>query len=317
MAVNVRILTLTVTKANRLDKAVASLAPELSRSAAQRLIEQRQILVNDVARDASYRVQPGDVITLQMPDLEPSAPQAEPIALDVLYEDADVVAINKPAGMVVHPAAGNATGTVVNAMLSYAPEAATVGDAQRPGIVHRLDKETSGVLLLAKSEAAYRALQSQFKSRSIQKTYLALCVGGVKPERGVIHKPIGRDAGHRQRMAIVAGGRDAVTQYTVTEVFKREPKDAGAIYSFVRAHPLTGRTHQLRVHFASQGFPIVGDALYGARKDALTRRLAPRQLLHSSELSFASPSSGQAIKVHAPLPEDMRRVLDELSGSDR
>lgn len=304
--------TLTVTKPNRLDKAVALLLPELSRSAAQRLIDQGRILVNGAARDASFRVQVKDVIVVHMPDPAPTSPQAEPMALDVIYEDDDVIAINKPAGMVVHPAAGNASGTLVNAMLAYAPDVSLVGDEQRPGIVHRLDKETSGLLLIAKTDAALASLQAQFKTRAIKKTYLAVCVGHIQPERGLIHKPIARDPGNRKRMAIVAGGRDAATKYAVTEVFTRNDGAVARAYSLVRAHPLTGRTHQLRVHFASIGYPIVGDALYGARKDPLTRELAPRQLLHSSELVFALPSSGVEKRLHAPMPEDMRRVMDDL-----
>ncbi len=306
--------TLTVTKANRLDKSLATLLPELSRSAAQKLIDQGRVQVNGTVRDASHRVLPRDVLVVQLPQPEPATPQAEAIALDVLYEDADVVAINKPAGMVVHPAAGNAHGTLVNALLAYAPDVATVGDEQRPGIVHRLDKETSGILLVAKNDAAYRALQAQFKSRTIQKTYLALCVGKIEPERGIIHKPIARDPGNRKRMAVVAGGRDAATKYAVTEVFTRQAGNRVSHYALVRAHPLTGRTHQLRVHLASVGAPVVGDGVYGAHKDPLTQMLSPRQLLHSSELVFASPATGSPIKLHAPMPEDMRRVIDELTG---
>lgn len=305
--------TLTVAKPNRLDKAVASLLPELSRSAAQRLIDQGCILVNGAARDASFRVQVNDVIIVRMPDPVPATPQAQAIALDVIYEDDDVIAINKPAGMVTHPAAGNADGTLVNAALAYAPDVSMVGDEQRPGIVHRLDKETSGLLLIAKTGAALVALQAQFKARAIKKTYLALCVGHVRPERGLIHKPIARDPGNRKRMAVVASGRDSATRYAMAEVFIRQDGAIAHAYSLVRAYPLTGRTHQLRVHFASTGYPIVGDALYGARKDPLTRKLAPRQMLHSSELVFALPSSGIEKRLHAPMPEDMRRVIDDLS----
>lgn len=307
--------TVIVVKANRLDKTLATLLPELSRSAAQRLIDQDRVQVNGIVRDASHRVLPRDVLVVQLPLPEPATPQAEAIALDVIYEDADVVAVNKPAGMVVHPAAGNAHGTLVNALLSYAPDVATVGDEQRPGIVHRLDKETSGILLVAKSDAAYRALQAQFKSRTIKKTYLALCVGTIEPTRGIIHKPIARDPGNRKRMAVLAGGRDAVTKYAVTEVFARQEGNRVSQYALVRAHPLTGRTHQLRVHLASVGAPVVGDGVYGARKDPLTQMLSPRQLLHSSELVFVSPATGAQIKLHAPMPEDMRRVIDELTAN--
>ncbi len=324
--------TAPATKSDRLDKVVASLFASISRSAAQRLIEQQRVQVNGAPRDASYRVNRGDAISVQMPDAEPALPQPEAIQLNVLYEDDDVIAINKPAGMVVHPAAGNRSGTLVNAMLAYSPTISDVGDDARPGIVHRLDKETSGVLLVAKTDAAYRALQAQFKARTIKKTYVALCVGRVEPDRGLINKPIARDPSNRQRMAVVSGGREALTEYAVQEVFKvtgnrlqvagsQQPANLQpanlqpATYSFVRIYPQTGRTHQIRVHFASIGFPLVGDALYGAtRNNALSKTLTPRHMLHASELSFEQPSSRKAIKLYAPIPEDMARVIAELGG---
>jgi 23S rRNA pseudouridine1911/1915/1917 synthase len=322
--------TLTVRKAARLDKALAALLPDLSRSAAQRLIDQSLVMVNGQVRAASHNVQPGDVLVVTVPAATPATAQPEAIPLDILYEDNEVIAVNKPAGMVVHPGAGNPGGTLANAILAHAPSIAQVGDAQRPGIVHRLDKETSGIVLLAKTPAAYLALQGQFKARTVKKLYLALCVGEVQPPRGVIHKPIARDPAYRQRMAVVAAGRDALTQYALGEVFrvtasrmimltvqegdaKEVTLSKGALYSYVRVRPATGRTHQIRVHLASIGFPIVGDALYGATKrDTLSRALAPRQLLHASELNFESPASGQAVHLYAPLPVDMRRVIDLL-----
>lgn len=310
------VLTLTVARADRLDKAVASLVADLSRSAVQRLIAQGRVLVNGVAQDADFRVQPGHLITVHLPEPPPSllhaVQHAKPISLDILYEDASVIVVNKPAGMVVHPAPGNASGTLVHAVLSYAPEVITVGDAHRPGIVHRLDKDTSGLLLIAKNEAARGALQAQFKARTIKKTYLALCVGHVQPERGLIHKPIARDPNNRRRMAVVVNGKEAMTQYAVMEVFAHGEGKGITPYSLVRVHPLTGRTHQIRVHLASIGYPIVGDALYGMRRDPLTRCVKPRHLLHASELTFVSPATGELLSVHAPLPEDMRGVIDAL-----
>ncbi len=320
--------TFTAARSDRLDKLLAGCVPELSRSAAQRLIEQGRVTVNGVLRQANHRVKSGDVIVVELPDTQPASEvlQAEAIALDILYEDPDVLAINKPAGMVVHPGAGNLSGTLVNAVLGHAPGVAAIGDERRPGIVHRLDKETSGIVLVAKTDAGLKALQAQFKSRAVKKLYLALCVGDVQPPRGVIDKPIGRDPAHRQRMAVLVGGRAAATQYAVGEVFRASgevvelaggstaPLKAGSVYSYVRARPATGRTHQLRVHFASLGHPIVGDALYGAtRHDPLSRALAPRHLLHASELTFEAPSSGRPVSLHAPLPEDMRRVIDALT----
>lgn len=297
---------LVVCKANRLDKSIAVLLPDASRSAAQRWIDSGAVRVNGLPRNsASDSVAPGDVIDIDVPDAAPAAPQAEALPLAVLYEDADVVAVDKPAGMVVHPGAGNAAGTLVNAMLAHAPEVAEVGDEARPGIVHRLDKETSGVLLVAKTDAAYRALQAQFKRREIRKTYLALCVGEVQPSRGLIDKPIARDPSNRQRMAVISGGREALTEFVAAEriVIERRP------YTLVRAYPRTGRTHQLRVHLASIGFPIVGDLLYGAGRDPLSKRIAPRHLLHASEIRFHLPSTGAEMTLYAPLPDDMRAVL--------
>jgi 23S rRNA pseudouridine1911/1915/1917 synthase len=316
----------TAVKANRLDKTLAAFLHDVSRSALQRLIEQACVDVNGQSRSASYRVKPGDALEVRIPAAAPSETLPEEIALDILYEDDDVIAVNKAAGMVVHPGAGNAAGTLANAILAHAPGIAGVGDSLRPGIVHRLDKETSGIVLLAKTPAAYAALQRQFKARSVKKLYLALCVGNVQPARGIINKPIGRDPAHRQRMTVLAGGRESVTPYTVSDVYPIAATlmvsigDAevelkkGSSYTLVRALPATGRTHQLRVHFASIGFPIAGDALYGAtRHDALSRALTPRHLLHASEVTFEQPTSGQRITLRAALPADMRSVLDALS----
>ena len=325
-------------RADRLDKIVATVCADLTRSAAQKLIAGGSIRVNGLSREAGDLVRPGDWIEVDVPDPVDDALRPEAIGLDVLYEDADVLVINKPAGMVVHPGAGVRGGTVANAILSYAPEAADAGDdPKRPGIVHRLDKETSGVLLIARTDAALQALQAQFQTRTIEKTYLALCVGDVMPPAGLIDKPIGRDPGHRQRMAVVASGRSAQTEYTVTQRWKvadadgvaeavlgtlgrvsttgaeRKAKPMPMAYALVRARPRTGRTHQLRVHLASLGYPIVGDETYGAtRRDPLSKKLAPRQLLHASELRFALPSTGAEFRAHAPLPADFLAVLGAL-----
>ena len=287
--------TVMIRKSGRLDKTLAGLLADTSRSAVQRLIDLGHVTVNGMVRPASHQVKPGDVVIVDIPDAASSdmGTQAEDIALTIIYEDDDVIAVDKAAGMVVHPGAGNAAGTLANAILAHAPGIASVGDPTRPWIVHRLDKETSGIVLLAKNQTAYAALQNQFKARTIKKLYMAVCVGTVSPLRGVIKKPIGRDPAHRQRMAIVADGRESVSHYSVAEVYTvREtltpatypdlkiPK--GATYSYVRVRPSTGRTHQIRVHLASIGYPVVGDALYGAtRKDALSRALAPRHLLHA------------------------------------
>lgn len=295
---------------DRLDRALAAALPELSRSAVQRLIDQGRVRVNGAVRPAAARVAPGDQVWIDLPDPAPALPQPEPLPLTILYEDASVVVVDKPAGRVTHPAAGVRSGTVVNALLARFPQLAAVGEPTRPGIVHRLDKETSGLLLVAKTNEALAALQAQFKARMVRKTYLALCVGWVQPVQGTIRKPIARDPAHRQRMAVVAGGRTAVTEFAALETCM---SGDGHRYTLVRAQPLTGRTHQLRVHFAALGFPIVGDAVYGARKDPLTRQFAPRQLLHAAAIQFVSPSTGQEVRVESLLPQDMHAALAALT----
>jgi 23S rRNA pseudouridine1911/1915/1917 synthase len=286
----------------RLDRFVSDRLPDLSRVTVQRLIEEGNILVGGRERKASYRVQVGETITVRVPPLEPATAQPEAIPLDIIYEDADLVVVNKPAGMVVHPAAGHVGGTLVNAVLAHAP-GVNVGGEERPGIVHRLDAETSGLIIVAKNDSALRFLQDQFKKRSVHKKYLALVEGQLTPPRGRIVAPIGRDPKHRQRMAVVTSGgraREAVTVYRTESNFDG--------YTLVEAEPQTGRTHQIRVHFAFMGFPIVGDSVYGKKKNRLG---LTRQFLHAWRLAFTLPS-GRAAEFTAPLPEDLRAVLDQL-----
>ncbi len=308
-----RTLTLTARAANRLDKALASLLPDLSRSAAQRLIDAGAVRVNGVVRESRHMVQAGDTLEVTLFDAPKSGPpQPEAIALDVLYEDDALLVINKPAGLVAHPGAGNDTGTLVNAVLNHDPGIAEIGDEARPGIVHRLDKETSGVMLIARTAAAYAHLQGQFKARTIHKTYIALCIGDVQPPRGVIDRPIGRDPANRQRMAVVKGGRQATTEFVVTERLSQD----GARYTLLRAMPRTGRTHQIRVHLASLGHPIAGDLLYGAKRDAFSKRIAPRHCLHASELRLIMPATGEERAFYAPLPPDMRGWIEAMKHVD-
>ncbi len=297
--------------ADRLDRVVVALVPDLSRNAAQKLIEQGAVSVNGVVRPAKYAVAIGDTITLShLPTQPDPQPMPEAIPLDILYEDEDVLIINKAAGMVVHPGVGNTSGTLVNAVLAHAPDIADVGDAERPGIVHRLDKETSGVMMMAKNTQAQSALQAQFKAREVHKTYIAVLFGNIQPPRGLINKPIGRDQYHRQRMAIVPDGREAMTEY---RLIAAPNASATPSMSLVEAYPRTGRTHQLRVHFASMGFPIVGDAVYGGsviKNHPLSKQLTPRHLLHAYQLSFRLPSSGQIVTYQAAIPPDMQAVID-------
>jgi 23S rRNA pseudouridine1911/1915/1917 synthase len=264
-----------------------------------------------VVTSSKHEVQAGDVVEMSTPVVVMGAPQPEAIALDVVFEDDVIVVINKPAGMSVHPGAGTPGGTVVNALLAHAPEAADAaaptGDEDRPGVVHRLDKETSGVMVLAKTADALAALQAQFKARTIEKQYVAWCVGVPMHVRGEIRKPIGRHPKHRQRMAVMGEGREAITEYEVTATIAR----AGRSYALVHCHPHTGRTHQIRVHLASIGTPVVGDALYGGApgaRDPLSQQLTPRHLLHAQRLAFVHPRSGAPLVFEVPPPADF--VID-------
>lgn len=303
--------TLTVdTSGSRLDRYVSDHLPDLSRAAAQRLIDDAQILVDGVARKASYRVQAGESITVRVPPPESATPCAEAIPLDILYEDDDLLVVNKPAGMVVHPAAGHTNGTLVNAVLAHCPHL-SVGGVERPGIVHRLDSDTSGIIVVAKNDAAMRDLQAQFKSRRVRKTYLALVEGHVKPPRGKIDAPIGRDPKHRQKMAVVTRGktRASVTIYRALATL--------GDYTLVEAEPQSGRTHQIRVHLAFLGFPVVADAIYGKRTRLKNAGQAnalglTRQFLHAWKIEFTLPRDGRAVGFVAPLPEDLRAVLQLL-----
>ena len=285
-----------------MDKVVRDRVPDLSRTQGQRLIDQGQVTVNGQARKPAYRVEPGERVTVILPPEEPTpvlSPQ--PIPLDVICEDAHLLVVNKPAGMVVHPAPGHPDGTLVNALLAHYPPIADVGPRDRAGIVHRLDKDTSGTLVVAKSESVLEALQRQFRNREVEKTYLALVNGQVQPPEGVIEVPIGRDPTDRQRMAPVPGGKYARTRYRVVHRFRR--------HTLLEAHPYTGRTHQIRVHLSWLGHPVVGDADYGSRRQRL---LEDRHFLHASRLRFAHPVTEKEITCQAPLPPELDEVLRQL-----
>ncbi len=297
-----RVVELTVEEGGeRLDKYIAQAVPDLSRAAVQRLIKDGRVTVGDAVLKASYRVESGDRIAVHIPPPETDAVQAESIPLDIVYEDDDLLVINKPAGMVVHPAYGHHSGTLVNALLAHCPQLATSGEDDRPGIVHRLDKDTSGLIVVAKHDAARQHLQHQFKQREVEKVYLALVEGRLEPPQGIIEAPIGRDPRRRKRMAVLRSGREARTEYTVAEYFDQ--------YTLVEAHPHTGRTHQIRVHLAFIGHPVAGDRVYGRRKQRLPLQ---RQFLHAHRLAFRQPSSGEVVEVEAPLPPDLAEVLARL-----
>jgi len=240
----------------RLDKYIAQEVSDLSRSLVQRLIREGLVTVNGQTVKASHKVKVGDTIVLRVPPSEPLEVRPEAIPLDIVYEDADLLVVNKPAGMVVHPAYGHRTGTLVNAVLAHCPGIADVGDPLRSGIVHRLDKDTSGLIIVAKNDAARQHLQRQFKRREVKKVYLALVEGHLEPARGLIDAPIGRDPRRRKRMAVVKaeeGGREAQTKYQVVEYFALQVGGMSRPYTLVEAQPVTGRTHQVRIHFAFIG----------------------------------------------------------------
>ena len=301
----------------RLDRWLASRLPALSRSRLQSLIEDAHVTVAGKPRKAAYRLHGGDRVRVTIPPLRPEALTPERIPLTVIFEDDDVLVVDKPAGMVVHPGAGRPSGTLAAALLVHAPSVAGVGGPGRPGIVHRLDKGTSGLLVVAKSQRAYVALVRQFASRSVSRRYLAVVHGEVKEPAGAIDAPIGRHPRDRVRMTVLSGGRGkaAVTRFTVLERFRD--------FTYLEARLGTGRTHQIRVHLAFIGHPVVGDPTYRRRS---TPPIEDRQVLalveglsgvalHATALGFVHPATGEPLEFMAPLPERMARVLSYLRGT--
>jgi 23S rRNA pseudouridine1911/1915/1917 synthase len=299
----------------RLDVFVARRCPGLSRSFVQRLIREGGVTVGGRPGRAGQRLEQGDRVVVRMPAEAPEPLRPEPIPLTILYEDADLLVVDKPAGLTVHPAAGVRRGTLADALLAYRPELAGVGGPERPGIVHRLDRDTSGLLVVAKNEAARAALARQWKERQVEKGYLALVHGRLEPPQGVIDAPIGRDQRHRQRMAVVEGGRAARTAYRVRRYLPvrqaglPETPRGRDVYSLVEVTPSTGRTHQIRVHFAALGHPLVGDRVYGRPSAVLGR-----QFLHAHRLAFRHPVDGRPLEFESPLPEDLQVALERLAG---
>jgi len=286
----------------RLDQFLRQELPEHSRAFLQKLIEQGHVVVNGGAVKASYKVRAGDKVRVEIPPPRPLATQPEEIALDVLFEDDDLIVVNKPAGLVVHPAAGNYEHTLVNALLHHCRGAlAGIGGVERPGIVHRLDKGTSGCIVVAKTDFAHKALVAQFKSREVKKTYRAVCWGKLARPSGRIETVIGRSERDRKKMsANVSRGRPAVTDYRVLKQF--------ADFALVELHIHTGRTHQIRVHMAHIGHPIVGDATYG-RARSMNISVA-RPLLHAYKLGFTHPRSQEFVEFTAPVPDDMVKMCE-------
>lgn len=283
----------------RLDVFLTAQQTEISRSRLKKLIVEGRVLVNDSKRPAGYKVRAGDLITIQIPDLITLDTVPEDIPLNIVYEDEYLIALNKPAGMVIHPAPGHSSGTLVNALLHHCKDLSGIGGVERPGIVHRLDKDTSGLVMIAKTEAAHKKLASQFKNREIHKEYLAIVKGYVKESKGTVQSPIGRHKVHRKKMdSRGVNGRDAHTDYQVLY----RSKD----WSYLQLRPKTGRTHQIRVHLASIHHSVIGDTLYGGKSTHLKME---RQALHAHRLELKHPITGINLSFTAPLPQDMEMFL--------
>jgi 23S rRNA pseudouridine1911/1915/1917 synthase len=306
--------------AGQFDSANASGA-RLSRSEIQRLIGEGQITLNGARAKPSARIRANDRIDVRLAPPRDSTIRPEPLSLDVLYEDLDCIVINKAPGIVVHPAAGHSSGTLVNALLYHCPDIQSIGGERRPGIVHRLDKDTSGVMIVAKNAATYQYLALQFKNRSVDKEYLALAWGHVKPDRGLIDRPIGRHPSDRKRMSSVHSlkkSRAALTEWAVEERFAlggvKRPRTE---VTLLRLRPRTGRTHQLRVHFADLGHALVGDRIYDGKRKIPSPELPSeralagflRQALHAEKLSFNHPCGGRRMTFTAPLAGDLTTLL--------
>ena len=329
----VEILTVSETSVGaRLDRFLSE-ACDLTRAAAVRLIESGCVVLESgagkgrraVTPDKNTKLKVGDSITVTHPEPEAYDVTPEDIPLDVVYEDADIIVVNKPTGMVVHPAPGNYTGTLVNALLHHCGDSLSgVGGVKRPGIVHRIDKDTSGLLVVAKNDEAHVALSAQLKTHTVSRVYHAVCVGNVKEDEGTLTYPIGRNPTDRKKMAAFpigtptgdSGGaiRSAVTHYTVMERFPTGSK-WGQPYTYVKCELETGRTHQIRVHMAATGHPLLGDPLYGGEGTRLGKVLAPLlhgQMLHAKELKLIHPRTGKEMHFECPRPADFSAVLDRL-----
>lgn len=300
----------------RLDVWLAQRLPELSRARLQALIAEGHVLVDGLRARASARLRGAEAVSVDVPPPARAEPQPEDIPVAVLYEDAHLLVVDKPAGLVVHPGAGTASGTLVNALLGHVGDLSGIGGVLRPGIVHRLDRGTSGVLVVAKDDETHRALASQFAGRSVEKEYLTLVHGVPARQRGEIDAPIGRDPVHRKRMSLRAPrGREARTSWQLEEALD------GAALLRVRIH--TGRTHQIRVHLASLGHPVVGDATYGGTRTPKSRGAGARAALaalgrpalHAARLAFTHPSTGERVAFSSPLPDDIARTLAALRGT--
>ncbi|MBQ7161852.1 MAG: RluA family pseudouridine synthase [Clostridia bacterium] len=299
-----------VDEGKRLDSFLAERA-EITRSASAKLIEAGGVAVNGKEEAKSFVLSAGMTVEVAMPDPEPIDAQPEDIPLDIVYEDADIIVVNKPKGMVVHPAAGNPSGTLVNALLFHCGDSLSgINGKIRPGIVHRIDKNTSGLLVCAKNDAAHVSLAEQLKEYKVERKYEAIVVGRIKNDEGTVNAPIGRHPVDRKRMAVMPGGREAITHYRVLDRYEG--------FTHLELQLETGRTHQIRVHMKAEGHPVMGDTLYGAGRTPFEQhnaKLLHEQCLHARTLALDHPSTGEHMVFEAPLPEYFTRILAKLEGT--
>jgi 23S rRNA pseudouridine1911/1915/1917 synthase len=283
----------------RIDKYLANQYSEHSRTYFQQLINDGYVTINGIPVKPDRIVEAGDIIRLTIYKPEKSLLFPEEIPLNIIYEDSDLLVVDKPAGLTTHPSPGQTTHTLINALIKYYPVLAELGNSLRPGIVHRLDKDTSGLIIVAKNSNSQLNLINQFKNRIVNKTYLTLVKGRLTPEEGIIEAPIGRNPNNRKLMSVLTNGRPARSRYKVIKYFKD--------FTFLEVKPETGRTHQIRVHLAAIGYPIIGDTVYGIKTPLLKR-----QFLHAHKLCFKQPSTGEYLEFQSDLPEDLNQVLKSL-----
>ncbi|XBM33121.1 RluA family pseudouridine synthase [Bacillus licheniformis] len=288
-------------KGERIDKYLTAVEADWSRTQVQQWIKEDRVLVNGNAVKANYKVQEGDAVSVQVPEPEPLDVTAEPMDLDIYYEDQDVLVVNKPRGMVVHPAPGHLTGTLVNGLMAHCDDLSGINGVMRPGIVHRIDKDTSGLLMVAKNDMAHESLVNQLVNKTVTRKYTALVHGVIPHDHGTIDAPIGRDKKDRQSMTVTReNGKHAVTHFEVIERFDD--------FTVVECQLETGRTHHIRVHMKYIGFPLAGDLKYGPKKTVDFNG----QVLHAGVLGFDHPRTGEYVEFEAPLPDDMKNLLDKI-----
>lgn len=291
-----------ITKTNRIDKEIALIEPNMSRETIQRMIIQEKILVNGKKTKASYKTSAGDIVTIEEEVLEEINLTPQNIPIDIIYEDDDMLIINKEKGMVVHPGNGNPDGTLANAVIAHCRESLSgIGGKIRPGIVHRIDKDTSGLIIVAKNDSAHINLSNQIQNRKVKKTYIALVRGIIKENEATINMPIGRSTKDRKKMAVTKTGKEAITHFQVINRFEG--------YTLIKVNIETGRTHQIRVHMAEIGYPIIGDSVYSNGKNSFG---VEGQMLHAQKLEFKHPKTGQNVAFEAPLPQYFTKIIEQL-----